>query len=43
MKFDNVDTFWDDVRKLVKRVTNDSSIKQWQRLADARYKELQAY
>ena len=36
----NKDTFWDDVRKLTKRVYSDSSIKSWQRLAEIRYNEL---
>lgn len=36
----NKDTFWDDVRKLTKTVTSDHSIKRWQILAEARYKEL---
>jgi len=36
----NVDTFYDDVRKLVKNVHSDHTIKRWQCLADARYDEL---
>ena len=36
----NKDTFWDDVRKLTKNVASDHSIKRWQILAEARYKEL---
>lgn len=33
----NVETFWDDVRKLTKRVTSDHAICRWQCLAEARY------
>lgn len=36
----NIETFWDDVRKLTKRVTSDHSIGRWQILAEARYCEL---
>lgn len=39
----NVDTYWDDVRKLTKSVTSDHSIKRWQCLADVRYMELVKY
>ena len=36
----NIETFWDDVRKLTTRVTSDHSIGRWQILAEARYCEL---
>lgn len=36
----NIETFWDDVRKLIKNVTSDHDIKRWQVLAEARYEEL---
>ena len=36
----NVDTFWDDVRKLTKQVHSDHSIGRWQILAEARYRIL---
>lgn len=36
----NKETFWDDVRKLVKNVTSDHAIKRWQVLAEVRYEEL---
>lgn len=35
-----IETFWADVRRLVKNVTSDHSIKRWQILAEARYNEL---
>lgn len=36
----NIETFWDDVRELVKNITSDHAIKRWQVLAEARYEEL---
>ena len=33
----NPETFWDDVRKLTRRVTSDHSIRHWQGLAELRY------
>ena len=39
-KLNNPNTFWDDVRKLTKRITSDHSIERWQSLAECRYKEL---
>ena len=39
-KLTNKDTFYDDVRKLVKNVASDHTIKRWQCLADNRYREL---
>lgn len=40
-KLKNKETFWDDVRKLTKRITSDHSIGRWQCLAEKRYKELE--
>ncbi len=40
-KLNNLDTFWDDVRKLVRGITSDHSIKRWQCLAEQRYEELE--
>lgn len=37
-----LETFWDDVRKLTKRVTSDHSIRRWQCLAEQREYELLA-
>lgn len=34
----NPETFWDDVRKLTKRVTSDHSINRWEILANAKYR-----
>ncbi len=34
------DTFYEDVRKLTKRITSDHGIKRWQILADIRAKEM---
>ena len=36
----NIETFWDDVRELVKNITSDHAIKRWQILAETRYEEL---
>lgn len=33
-------TFWDDVRKLTKKVTSDNAIHRWQLLAETRYEEI---
>lgn len=38
-KLNNKQTFWDDVRKLVKG-TSDHTLSRWQCLAEERYKEL---
>lgn len=40
-KLNNIETYWDDVRKLTRNITSDHSIKRWQCLADARFNELQ--
>lgn len=39
-KLDNIETFFDDVRKLTKNVTSCHSIGRWQILAENRYKEM---
>lgn len=36
----NVNTFYDDVRKITRNVKSDHAIKRWQCLADARFNEL---
>lgn len=36
----NMETFWDDVRKFTKNVRSDHSLGRWQILAEARYGEL---
>jgi hypothetical protein len=36
----NLETFWDDVRKLTRNVTSDHSIHSWQCLAEQRYAEI---
>jgi hypothetical protein len=33
-------TFWDDVRRLTKRVSSDHTLRRWQALAEMRYDEL---
>ena len=33
-------TYWDDVRKMCKRVTSDHAINCWERLADLRWDEI---
>ena len=39
-KLTNINTFWDDVRKLTRNVTSDHMMGRWQCLAEARFKEL---
>jgi hypothetical protein len=39
-KLTSKDTFWDDVRKLTKKVTSDHAIHRWQCLAEDRFNEL---
>ena len=39
-KLYDINTYWDDVRKLTRNITSDHSIKRWQILAEARYREL---
>ena len=33
-------TFWDDVRKITKRMTTDHALGRWQTLAEIRYEEI---
>ena len=40
-KLTNIDTFWDDVRKLTKNISSDHTIRLWQGLAEIRYEELE--
>lgn len=35
------ETFYEDVRKLTKRITSDHGIRRWQILADIRAKEME--
>ena len=37
---ENLDSFWDDVRKLTRNVNSDHSIGRWKCLADVRFNEL---
>ena len=39
-KLTNINTFWDDVRKLTRYVKSDHSLARWQCLAEQRYAEL---
>lgn len=39
-KLTNINTFWNDVRKLTRNVNSDHGISRWQCLADVRYNEL---
>ena len=34
------ETFWDDVRKLTRRVNSDHSIRRWECLAECRFAEI---
>lgn len=36
----NVETFWEDVRKLTSNIKSEHSLKRWQILSEARYGEL---
>lgn len=40
LTLNNVDTFFDDVRKFTKNVTSDRAIRSWERLAELRYNYL---
>lgn len=40
-KLNNIETFWDDVGELTKRVTGDHAIRRWEILAEKRYKILE--
>ena len=37
----NIETFWDDVRKFTKNVYSDHSLSRWQILSEARFREIQ--
>ena len=39
-KLTDIKTFWNDVRKLTKKLTSDHALNQWQILAELRYDEL---
>lgn len=36
----NINTFYDDVRKITKNVRSNSAIRAWERLSEQRYDEL---
>lgn len=36
----DINTFYDDVRRITKNVHSDSTIRAWQRLSEQRYDEL---
>lgn len=36
----DIKTFWDDVRKITKRLEGDHALNRWQALAEIRYDEL---
>ena len=36
----NIDTFWEDVKRLTKNVRSDHSLRRWCILSEARYGEL---
>ena len=40
LKLNNINTYWDDVRKLTKNVYSDHSINRWEALSDFRYSQL---
>lgn len=39
-QLNNIDTFWNDCRKLTINIRSDRGIKRWQCLAEIRYEEL---
>lgn len=39
-KLTDVETFWDDVRRLTKNVKSEHAIRRWEILANARYRML---
>lgn len=41
LTINNIENFWNDVRKLTKKVTSDRQIGSWQRLAELRYLQLE--
>lgn len=36
----NINTFWNDVRKFTRHITSDHSIRRWEILSQLRYMEL---
>ena len=41
LTINNIDNFWNDVRKFTQKVTSDRQIGSWQRLAELRYLQLE--
>lgn len=39
-QLENPKTFWDDVRKITKRIVTDHALGRWQTLAEVRYEEI---
>lgn len=39
-QLENPKTFWDDVRKITKRIVTDHALGRWQTLAEIRYEEI---
>ena len=39
-ELNNIETFYDDVRRLTRRVYSDHSINRWEHLSELRYEEL---
>ena len=37
----NINTFWNDVRKFTRYITSDHSIRRWEILSEIRYAELE--
>ena len=37
----NIETFWDDVRRLTRNCRSDHGLRRWEILAEVRYGELQ--
>lgn len=36
----NLDEFWDNVRRFTKNITSDASLRRWEILSEIRYEEL---
>lgn len=41
LTINNIDNFWNDVKKFTQKVTSDRQIGSWQRLAELRYLQLE--
>lgn len=39
-QLENPKTFWEDVRKITKRIVTDHALGRWQTLAEIRYEEI---